>query len=192
MRIRGRGIQISETILIAALFVTISHAATVRSPTLSNTCTGPTDKAIVMVLQDPYNQQAYLFVIKNNSNDPVLSFVVGDGSKPQLHIADFAMPSQIVGPTGWTAAHAFKEESMFMHWAWVAESPDAMIAPGELASGFKITLPPFPASMQNKLYADGTPIQPIKMSQLPFRVQFASGECVWGQIRPLIIGSSGN
>ena len=192
MRMRGKGIQIPETILIAALFVIISQVATAQAQTPSNACTGPTDKVMVMVLQDPHNQQAYLFVIKNNSNDRIPAFTVGDGSKPQLHIANFAVPSQITGPTGWTATHAFKEESMFMHWAWTAKSPDAMIAPGELASGFKITLPPFPASAQNKLYADETPMRPIKMSQLPFRIQFASGECVWGQIRPLIIGSSGN
>jgi hypothetical protein len=147
---------------------------------------------MVLVLQDPDNQQAYLFVIKNNSNTSVLAFTVGDGSEPQLHIADFVVPSQITGPAGWTATHTFKEESMFMHWAWTTESPEALIAPGELSSGFKITLPPFPTSAQNKLYADGTPMQPIKISQLPFQVQFASGECAWGQIRPLIIGSSGN
>lgn len=192
MDIRRRGVQIPATILVAALFVIFSQTTTVQSSALSNTCTGPADKVIVMVLQDPGNQQAHLFVIKNNSNDPVLAFTVGDGSKPQLYIADFAVPSQIIGPTGWRATYVFKEESMFMHWAWTAESPDAMIATDELVSGFKITLPPFPVSAQEKLYADGTPIQPIKISKLPFRVQFASGGCAWGQIRPLIIGSSGN
>ena len=186
------GIRLAQRIYLPLLFLMLSVAAIARqSRTPSPTaCPGPTNDVIVMALQDPDNEQANLIVVKNRSRYPIVALTVGDGSKPQLRIADFAVPVRILGPAGWTGTHVFKEESMFMHWAWTVKKPEDAIAPEEMASEFKVILPQFPSSSQGKLYMDGTQIQPIKVSNLPFRVQFANGTCAWGEVRPLIIGAS--
>jgi hypothetical protein len=188
-----RVVQSLGKILLSIMFVILSQAAAVAQSQTpgSDACAGPTKDVIMMSLQDPDNEQAYLIIVKNRSRHPIVALTVGDGSKPQLHTVGFAVPLQILGPSGWTATHVFKEESMFMHWVWTVKKTEAVIAPGEMASGFKVTLPPFPSSARGKEYPDGAPIQPIKVSDLPFRVQFENGACVWGHIRSLITMASG-
>lgn len=177
----------------AVLFVILVQATVVaQSSTPSDQeCAGPTTEVLVMVQRDPTNERGHLIQIKNNSKDAILAFSVGDGVKPELYAIDFAVPLQIVGPPGWTATHVFKEESIFMHWVWTTRNPENMIAANKSASNFKVVLPPFPASAQNNRYPDGTPVRPVVVSELPFRVQFASGRCVWGRIQPLTAGANG-
>lgn len=187
-----RRIQLARRSLVLLMLVMLfqpSAALQSRTPN-SDACSGPTNDVIVMALQDPDNERVNLIVIKNRSRNPVVAFFVGDGSKPQLHAADFAVPLQILAPSGWKATHVFKEESLFMHWEWVAKTPQAALAPDEMASGFKVILPPFPPSVRQNLYPDGSPVNPVKVNELPFRVQFANGTCAWGLIRPLIVGPS--
>ena len=142
-----------------------------------------------MALQDPVDSDSYLIVIKNGSADSILSLVIGDGEKPELHIADFAVPRQILGPPGWEAASVFKEQSMFMHWAWTAQTRAASLPPGVLVSGFRVVLPRFPEALQKNVFPDMTPVKPVNVAKLPFQVYFADRSCVWGRIRPLVIGA---
>jgi hypothetical protein len=146
-------------------------------------CAGPTNEVLVTVQQDPTNERGNLISIKNNAKDAILALIVGEGVKPELYTSEFAVPLQIVGPPGWTATHVFKEESIFMRWVWTAGNPDNMIPANKSASNFKIVLRPFPANAEKNLYPDGTPVRPVVVSELPFRVQFASGRCVWGRIQ---------
>lgn len=134
------------------------------------------------------NGDAHMLIVKNDARSSILTLVVGFGQKSELHSSEFAVPLQIVGPPGWDAQSVF-EESIFMHWEWTAATKQAAIAPGELVSGFKVVLPPFPARLRGQRYSDGAPLIPIRPSDLPFRVVFQNGECVWGRVRPLVLGS---
>lgn len=178
--------------LLVALVIFIQATMVAQSPTPSaQECLGPTSEVSVTVQRDPTNEQGHRILIKNNSKDAIAAFSVGDGIKPELYASEFAVPLQILGPPGWIATHVFKEESIFMHWVWTAKNPDNRIAANTSASDFKIVLQPFPARAQNNLYPDGTSVKPIVISELPFRVQFASGRCVWGQIQPQTAGANG-
>ena len=168
-------------VLLTTTTTPISFAGQSRAVT-SNSCQGPTNDVIVMALQDPDNQPSYAFVIKNRAKQPIVVFSIGDGAKPELHVAPFAVPSRIVAPMHWRGTHVFLEGSEFMHWVWSADSADGAIAPGEFVSGFNVVLPPFPQGAERTLYSDGTKVQPIKMDELPFRVYFSNGTCAWGHI----------
>lgn len=146
-------------------------------------CSGPTSEVLVTVKPDPANERGSIIRIKNNSKDAIAAFSVGEGAKPELYASGFGVPSKIVGPSGWTATHVFNEESSFMRWVWTANAVDNVIAANTSDSNFKIVLPPFPANAQNNQYPDGTPVRPIVISELPFRVQFSNGRCVWGRIQ---------
>jgi hypothetical protein len=173
--------------LLTVIFVILFHATVgaQQQPSTSGDqdCAGPTTEVLVTVQQDPINERGYLISIKNNSKDSILALSVGDGVKPELYATGFAVPLQIIGPPGWTARHVFKEESIFMRWVWTTSNPENMIAANKSASNFKIVLPPFPANAEKNRYPDGNAVRPVVVSELPFRVQFASGQCVWGQIQ---------
>ena len=155
-----------------------------QSPTpVAQDCSGPTSEVFVTVKPDPANEGGFIIRIKNNSKDAIAALSVGQGTNPELYASEFGVPLKIVGPSGWTATHVFNEESSFMRWVWTAKSLDNMIAANESDSNFKVVLPRFPASAQKNLYPDGTPVRPIVISELPFRIQFANGRCVWGRIQ---------
>jgi hypothetical protein len=158
-------------------------------------CTGPSASVIVMALQDPVNGDAHMLVVKNDSRDSVMSLMVGMGLESELRVSDFAIPRQIMGPPGWNARHIVEENNesakgLFMRWLWAANTIKDAIAPGELVSGFRVILPPFPARLRGQYYDSGaSPVIPIKVSDLPFQVRLSGGGCVWGRIRPLVLGS---
>ena len=185
--IRERGTLCA--LLGIVVFFPAAAAGQSRGAATRDGCAGPTDSVRLMAFQDPDNQQAYVFVLKNETKQRILAVIVGMGIKSELHIAPWAEPSQIVAPAGWKANFTYHEDSLFMHWVWVTEAPDLMIAPGELASGFKIVLPPFPPKAETNRYPDGAPVRPIKVMELPFQAAFTDGKCVWGRIQPLVVGA---
>jgi hypothetical protein len=175
--------------IILLVFTLVTAAAQDRRQGPLDPCPGPTASVIVMALEDPVSGDAHMLILKNDARSSILMLVVGFGQKSELHSIDFAVPRQIVGPPGWDAQSAFGEDSIFMRWIWEAATKQTAIAPGELVSGFKVVLPPFPAELRGHKYSDGAPLIPIKPSDLPFRVVFQNGECAWGRVRPLVLGS---
>jgi hypothetical protein len=183
---------LEKRFMSALLAVAMSHAAVAaQSPARASgdACEGPANDVRVMALQDPDNQPAYVLAVKNNSKQSILALTIGNGEKPELRVIPYAVPVQIAGPAGWKASHVFQEESMFMHWVWSTDKPELSIAPGELASGFKLVLPPFPPKAASTKYSDGTPVRPVKVTELPFRVYLSDGKCEWGRIVPLVVGA---
>jgi hypothetical protein len=170
---------------VVAMMLSWPSATSQSPPNRSNDCMGPTDNVLLMALQDPDNQSSYILVVKNRAKEPIVAFSVGDGAKPELHVIPFAVPSQIVGPAGWEGKYVFLEGSEFMHWVWSADNPGVAIDPGELSTGFKVVLPPFPQGAEKNVYSDGTHVRPVRLNELPFRAFFANGVCVWGHIRLL-------
>lgn len=187
--VQSVSMQCALLALLAVGLVPTGVSAQSRTVRPLGTCDGPTNNVKVMALQDPDNEPAYLLVVKNGTKQSILGVTVGMGSKSELRIADFAVPVRMVAPDGWKATHSFHEDSEFMHWVWGTEMPDHALAPGELASGFKVVLPPFPTNRARNVYPDGTPVRPIKVTDLPFQVSFTDGKCVWGQIQPLVVGA---
>src|SRR5438309_8925837 len=99
-----------KTAILLLLGVVLAGASVAQSGVAtSNDCKGPTSDVSVMALQDPDGQPSYVIVIKNHSPEPVTALVVGDGIKPELHVIPFAVPTQIVGPNGWTGKSVFLE-----------------------------------------------------------------------------------
>jgi hypothetical protein len=186
----SRSITRNIRMWIMLLVFTLGTAAAQDRPQgQPDRCAGPTASVIVMALEDPVNGDAHMLIVKNDTRDSVFMLTVGHGPKAELHISDLAVPRQIVGPPGWDAQGVFEEESIFMHWEWTTEITQAAIGPGELVSGFKVVLPPFSAARRGQKYPDEAPVIPIKLSDLPFRVVFRNGECAWGRVRPLVLGS---
>jgi hypothetical protein len=175
--------------IMGLVFAVGNTAAQDRPQAAPVRCVGPTANVIVMALQDPDNGDAHMIIVKNDTRYSVYVLIVGLGQESELHSSSFAVPRQIVGPPGWEARSLFEEESLFMRWMWNANSTKAAIAPGELVSGFKVVLPPFPAVRPGDDFPDHAPVIPIKFSDLPFRVLFENGECAWGRVRPLVLGS---
>lgn len=168
--------------VLLVMVVTVASAAAQARPVKSDSCQGPADNVKVMALQDPDNLLSYVIVVKNRAKQPIVAFSIGDGAKPELRVAPFAVPSLIAGPAGWAGTHVFLEGSEFMHWVWSADKLEAGIAPGEFASGFKVVLQPFPQGAEKTFYPDGSAVRPIKVNELPFRAHFSNGTCAWGHI----------
>ena len=168
--------------LSLSLVIFVQATMIAQSPTPQE-CAASSGEVLVTVKPDPANERGSIIRIKNNSKDAIVAFSVGEGATPELYASEFGVPLKIAGPSGWTATHVFNEESSFMRWVWTARSPDHVIAANESNSNFKIALPQFPPSAQKNVYPDGTPVRPIVISELPFRIQFSNGRCVWGRIQ---------
>lgn len=151
----------------------------------NTTCTGPTSDVLVVDVQDPTDINTHLLVVKNRLKKSIISLSIGNGIKPELHIADFAIPIKISGPYGWNAQYSFHEESHYMHWVWTVSNRDTKILPNEFVSNFKIELPDFPSFKVDLVYPDGVKVRPLIFHKLPFRAILEGGECVWGNIQSL-------
>lgn len=171
--------------IVLALLVAprIAHGQPRQS---GSSCEGPTNVVKVFVLDDPETQGRAMLLVRNDSKQALRVLTVGNGSKPELRVAPFVIPSQIEGPNGWKGSYTFHDESMFMHWTWTTESLDRSVGPGDVIGGFTVTLPAFPKNAEATRYPDGTPVRPIDIAELPFQVYFSTGNCVWGRIHRLV------
>jgi hypothetical protein len=83
------------------LVFALGNTAAQDRQAVPDSCTGPTASVIVMALEDPFNGDAHMLIVKNDTRDPVYMLTVGHGQKSELHSSDFVVPRQILAPPGY-------------------------------------------------------------------------------------------
>jgi hypothetical protein len=121
-------------------------------------------------------------VVSNRTKDHIMGVTLGTGARPELQTRPDAIPTKLMGPPGWEAQHVFDEESPFMRWLWMATGKESMVPPGGVRSGFDVVLPVPKPSREQLYYPDGTPVKPLQLQGMPFRVLLASGRRLCGRV----------